>query len=69
MFTRSMYQTTDMIEQKKLLDAIAELIDKNEIATTVNEVMKPINAENLRKAHAMIEQGSAIGKIVLADWI
>jgi zinc-binding alcohol dehydrogenase family protein len=68
MFTRSMYQTPDMIEQQKLLNAIAELINKDQLVTTVNEVMKPINAQNLRKAHAMIEQGSAIGKIVLADW-
>ena len=68
MYTRSMYKTSDMIEQQKLLNAIAELINNNELVTTVNEVMTPINAENLRKAHAFIEQGSAIGKIVLADW-
>ena len=68
MFTRSMYQTPDMVEQQNLLNAIAELINKDQLVTTVNLVMKPINAENLRKAHAMIEQGSAIGKIVLADW-
>jgi len=68
MFTRSMYQTPDMIEQQKLLNVIAELINKDQLVTTVNEVMKPINAENLRKAHAMIEQGNAIGKIVLAGW-
>jgi zinc-binding alcohol dehydrogenase family protein len=68
MFTRSMYKTSDMIEQQNLLNAIAELINKDQLVTTVNRVMKPINAENLRKAHAMIEQGSAIGKTVLADW-
>lgn len=69
MFTRSMYQTADMIEQQKLLNAIAELVDSGELITTVNQVIQPINAENLRKAHAMIEQGSAIGKVVLADWV
>jgi len=68
MFTRSMYQTPDMIEQQILLNAIADLVDSGELVTTVNQVIQPINAENLRKAHAMIEQGSAIGKVVLADW-
>ncbi|MES0326840.1 MAG: zinc-binding alcohol dehydrogenase family protein [Gammaproteobacteria bacterium] len=68
MFTRSMHQTPDMIEQQRLLNAIADLIDNGELVTTVNKVIRPINAENLRKAHAMIEQGNSIGKVVLADW-
>ena len=69
MFTRAMYQTPDMIEQQNLLNSIAKLINDQQLSTTVNEVIRPINAENLRKAHALIERGSAIGKIVLADWV
>ena len=68
MFTRSMFQTDDMSEQHNLLNSISKLIDNTELVTTVNEVMVPINASNLRKAHAEIEQGSAIGKIVLSGW-
>lgn len=68
MFTRSMYQTEDMIEQQKLLDSISTLIDNGELTTTASDVLRPINSENCRKAHAQIEQGSTIGKIVLADW-
>ena len=68
MFTRSMFQTPDMIEQQHLLNEIATLIDSGEIKTTLNEVIRPINAANLRDAHAKIEHGSAIGKVVLADW-
>ncbi len=68
MFTRSMFQTSDMIEQQKLLNTVSDLVDSGELVTTVNQVMQPINAENLRKAHAMIEQGSSIGKVVLEDW-
>ena len=68
MFTRAMFQTPDMIEQQYLLNTIAELIDNGVIRTTLSEVITPINAANLRKAHAHIEQGRAIGKIVLADW-
>ncbi len=69
MFTRSMYQTPDMIEQQQLLNKISELIDNGELVTTASNIIQPINAENLRKAHAMIEQGNSIGKVVLADWV
>ena len=69
MFTRSMYQTPDMIEQQRLLNTMADLIDNDEIVTTAGQVIQTINAENMRKAHAMIEQGDVIGKIVLTDWI
>ncbi|WP_447971093.1 zinc-binding alcohol dehydrogenase family protein [Nitrospira sp. M1] len=68
MFTRSMYQTPDMIEQQRLLTSIATLIDDGQLVTTLNEVIRPINASNLRKAHAMLEQGNSTGKVVLADW-
>jgi len=68
MFTRSMYKTPDMIEQQRLLNAVSELINEGSIVTTANTLLHPINAENLRKAHKLIEQGSAIGKIVLSDW-
>ena len=68
MFTRSMYQTPDMIEQQRLLNAIADYIDKGELVTTLKQVIRPINAINLRKSHALVEQGNAIGKIVLTDW-
>ena len=68
MFTRSMYQTPDMIEQQRLLTSIAKFIDEGTLMTTVNDVIRPINAENLRKAHATVEQGRSIGKVVLADW-
>lgn len=68
MFTRSMYQTADMIEQHRLLTSIAKLIDEGQLVTTLNEVIRPIDATNLRKAHAMVEQGRSIGKVVLADW-
>lgn len=68
MFTRSMYQTADMIEQHNLLNRIAGWIDDNTIQSTVNDVISPINAANLRSAHATLEAGRAIGKIVLKNW-
>jgi zinc-binding alcohol dehydrogenase family protein len=68
MFTRSMYQTPDMIEQHHILERVAKLIDEGKLKTTVNEVLSPINAANLRKAHAQLEAGTTIGKIVLSGW-
>jgi zinc-binding alcohol dehydrogenase family protein len=68
MFTRSMYETDDMIEQHHLLNRVAELVDAGTIKTTSNKVLKPINAKNLKSAHAEIEGRHAIGKIVLEGW-
>ncbi|MBD1262851.1 zinc-binding alcohol dehydrogenase family protein [Maribacter polysiphoniae] len=65
MFTRSMFQTEDMIEQHHILNKVSELIDSKTIKTTLGENFGTINAENLRKAHAFLETGKAKGKIVL----
>jgi zinc-binding alcohol dehydrogenase family protein len=65
MFTRSMHQTPDMIEQHKLLTYVAEQIDAGKIRTTVSEVLSPINAVSMRAAHQAIETGQAMGKIVI----
>jgi NADPH2:quinone reductase len=63
-----MFKTPDMIEQHKILERVAELIDQGILKTTLNEVISPINASNLREVHAKLESGSAIGKIVLSGW-
>lgn len=68
MFARSMFETADMIKQHELLNYIADRIDDGTIRTTVNEVLSPINAENMKKAHSLIERGDAIGKIVVEGW-
>lgn len=65
MYTRSMFQTADMIEQHRLLNRVAELIDRGVLKTTLGEHYGTINAHNLRRAHAFIESGKAKGKIVL----
>lgn len=65
MFARAMHQTSDMIEQHKLLTWVASEIDAGRIRTTVSEVLSPINAANLREAHRLIETGKAQGKIVI----
>ncbi|MDP2524489.1 zinc-binding alcohol dehydrogenase family protein [Maribacter dokdonensis] len=65
MFTRSMFQTDDMIEQHNILNEVSELIDNGTVRTTLGENFGTINAENLRKAHAFLETGKAKGKIVI----
>jgi zinc-binding alcohol dehydrogenase family protein len=65
MYTRSLFETPDMIEQHKLLNRVAELIDAGTLKTTVGEHFGTINAANLRRAHELLESGKAKGKIVL----
>jgi zinc-binding alcohol dehydrogenase family protein len=65
MYTRSIFQTPDMDEQGKLLDAVSRLVDEGKLRTTLTQTMRPINAANLKKAHAILESGKAKGKIVL----
>lgn len=65
MFTRSMFETRDMIAQHQLLSEVATLIDNQVIKTTLGEHYGAITAENLQKAHVQLETGRAVGKIVL----
>jgi zinc-binding alcohol dehydrogenase family protein len=65
MFTRALFGTSDMIAQHQLLTETAELVDAGVIRTTIGEHFGRINAENLKRAHALLESGKAKGKIVL----
>jgi len=65
MFARSMFQTPDMQKQHDLLNEVASLIDLGKLRTTLGEHYGTINAENLKRAHALIESNTAKGKIVL----
>ncbi len=65
MFTRSYFQTTDMIEQHHILEQIGEIVEQNKIRSTANKNFGKITAENLRKAHELIESHQSVGKIVL----
>ncbi|MEM1182125.1 MAG: zinc-binding alcohol dehydrogenase family protein [Acidobacteriota bacterium] len=68
MFTRPMFETSDMVEQHRLLNAVAGLVDNGTLRTTSADVFGTINAENLRRAHAQLETGRTIGKVVLEGW-
>ncbi len=68
MFTRSSFQTPDMIAQHHLLNDVADLIDKGVLRTTLDQSFGTINAANLKRAHALLESGKSRGKIVLEGW-
>ena len=68
MFTRSSFQTPDMIAQHHLLNDVADLIDKGVLRTTLDQTFGTINAANLKRAHALLESGKSRGKIVLEGW-
>ncbi|NMP16817.1 zinc-binding alcohol dehydrogenase family protein [Thalassotalea sp. Y01] len=65
MYTRSMYQTDDMVSQSMILNEVASMVEAGQLQTTMGENFGTINAENLRNAHALLESQKAKGKIVL----
>ncbi|NHN84550.1 zinc-binding alcohol dehydrogenase family protein [Acetobacter musti] len=65
MYTRSTFQTADMGRQGEILEEGSSLIDAGVLKTTLTEVLGPITAAVLRRAHALLESGTVRGKIVL----
>jgi len=68
MFTRPMQKTPDMARQHEILDEVARMVDAGELRATATRNLGVINAANLRAAHALIEGGHTVGKIVLAGF-
>ncbi len=68
MFTRPVFGTPDMIEQHRLLNAAAALVDAGTLRTTLREVLGPVNAANLKRAHALLEAHHVTGKLVLSGF-
>ena len=68
MFTRSTFRTPDMVAQHALLNETASLIESGSLRTTLKENLGRICAANLKRAHQRLEQGHAIGKLVLEGW-
>lgn len=65
MFTRANFATPDMIEQHRALTEVSRLVDAGILKTTLSMSLGRITPENLRRAHAMLETGRTIGKVVL----
>jgi zinc-binding alcohol dehydrogenase family protein len=68
MFTRAIFQTPDMDTQHRILTQVAEWLDAGRLRTTLTEKLSPISAANLRAAHAQVESGKMVGKLVLENW-
>ncbi|MBZ4420147.1 zinc-binding alcohol dehydrogenase family protein [Myxococcus sp. RHSTA-1-4] len=68
MFTRHRFKTPDMIAQHQLLNETADLVDAGALRTPVKVNLGTINAANLKKAHALLETGRTIGKVVLSGF-
>jgi NADPH:quinone reductase len=68
MFTRPMFKTGDMVRQRDILNEASVLFDRGELRGTMRQNLGPINAANLRRAHAQLESGATIGKITLEGW-
>jgi NADPH:quinone reductase len=65
MFTRSNFGTADMIEQHRLLSEVAGLVDRGVLRTTMTKTFGRLSATDLKRAHAQVESGTTVGKVVL----
>ena len=65
MFTRSSYQTDDMIEQHRILNRVAALYDSGTLIPIVNKVLNGLSADTVKSAHTQLESGTTIGKLVI----
>tara|TARA_R110002096_G_scaffold147220_9_gene306927 strand:- start:189 stop:1199 length:1011 start_codon:yes stop_codon:yes gene_type:complete len=68
MFTRSMFNTDDIMEQHHILNRVAELIDDGKLLATANDNLSPITAENILEGHRRLESGTSIGKLTVSGW-
>lgn len=69
MFTRPVQQTPDLIEQHRLLDRVADLVDQGRLKPTTTKLLAPIGPETLREAHRIVEAGRTVGKVVVQGWV
>lgn len=65
MFTRSLFQTPDMIEQHHLLGRVATLVDEGVLKTTLTKTLPALTPASLAEAHRELEAGRMIGKLVI----
>ncbi len=65
MFARAVFDTPDIGEQGALLNEVSRLVDEGVLRSTATARLGPINAANLKRAHALVESGTVRGKLVL----
>ncbi|MFM7675593.1 MAG: zinc-binding alcohol dehydrogenase family protein [Synechococcus sp.] len=67
-FTRPQFRTHDMAEQGRILEALAARVERGQLSSPLRTCLEPIGAENLRRAHALLEEGHNIGRLILQGW-
>lgn len=65
MYTRSIFQTEDMIEQHHILNEVARLLDEGVLKSTLKTTLSGFSADNFKKAHQQLEDSTTIGKVVI----
>jgi zinc-binding alcohol dehydrogenase family protein len=68
MFTRSRHQTADIARQGELLAEVAKAVDAGRIKTTLTRQFGELSVGRLLEAHAQVESGTTIGKVVLGGF-
>lgn len=56
----------DISAQGALLARVAELVDTGRVRSTLTRELTPFSAARLREAHALVESGRMIGKVVVS---
>ena len=65
MFTRSMFQTDDMVQQHHILNQISKWLDDGILQSTLTTTLQGFSVENFKNAHTQLESGTTIGKLVI----
>lgn len=68
MYTRSLFPGLEMERQGRILGQLADLADAGGLRSTLVERLAPIDAANLKHAHALVESSTMRGKVVLEGW-
>ena len=68
MFSRCAEGGDGQLEQGRILDRLAELVEAGVIRTTLKQTLGPISAASLQQAHELLASGRTLGKIALQGW-
>lgn len=67
MFTRPLAGGDAQLSQHRLLERVTELVEAGKVRSTATAMLHPINAEQLREAHRLVETGRTVGKVVVSN--
>ena len=66
MFAHALHAATST-HQHEILNRVAELVAAGRLRATTTRVLTPIDADTIREAHRLIEDGHVNGKIVISE--